>query len=209
LSLEYEDFENIFFKKEYETILKNTRVTYIINLEENIKSLFKLIYSLSERELCILRDYLVEKETIGWIRRLKSPAGAPILFILKLNSLLRLCVDYRTLNKIITKNRHPLPLINELIDRLSGVKVYTKLDLKDVYYRIRIKKGDEWKIAFRTRYGFWEYVIISFRLINTSATFQTYINKILNGLLNTIYIIYIDDICIYSNSIKEYTNHIR
>ncbi len=107
------------------------------------------------------------------------------------------------------KNRYPLPLINKSINRLSGVKVYIKLDLRDVYYRIRIKKGDEWKIAFRTRYGLWEYVIIFFRLINVSATFQAYINKTLDGLLDTIYIIYIDNIYIYSNFIKEYANYMR
>ncbi len=149
----YENFEDIFFKKEYKTVPENTRVTYIINLEKGTKPLFKPIYSLSKRELRILRDYFTEKEIIGWIRRLKSSAGTPILFILKLNNLLRLCVDYRALNKVITKNRYPLPLINELIDRLLGAKVYIKLDLRDAYHKIRIKKENEWKIAFRTRYG--------------------------------------------------------
>ncbi len=143
LPLKYEDFEDIFFKKKYETVPENTRITYIINLKKGTESPFKLIYSLSERELRILRDYLTEKEAIGWIRPSKSSAGTPILFILKLNSLLRLCVDYRALNKITMKNRHPLPLINKSINRLSSARVYTKLDLKNIYYKIRIKKGDE------------------------------------------------------------------
>ena len=131
------------------------------------------------------------------------------MFVLKLDGLLRLYIDYRALNKIITKNRHSFPLINKLIDRLSGVKGYTKLDLRDAYHRIRIKKGDEWKTTFRTRYGLWEYVIISFRLTNVPATFQVYINKALDGLLDTIYIIYIDNIYIYSNFIKKYANYVR
>ncbi len=160
--LEYEDFENIFFKKECETVLESTRVTYIINLEKGTESLFRLIYSLLERELRILRDYLAEKEVIGWIRRLKLSAGVSILFVLKLDGLLRLCVDYRALNKVTIKNRYLFSLINELIDRLLGVKIYIKFDLRDAYYRIRIKKGDEWKTAFRTRYGFWEYVVMFF-----------------------------------------------
>jgi len=154
LSSKYEDFEDIFSKKKYETIPESTRVTYIINLKKGTKPLFKLIYSLSKRELRILRDYLIEKENIGWIRRLKLLVGAPILFIPKLDNLLRLYVDYRALNKIITKNRHLFPLINELINRLLDVKIYIKLDLKDAYYKIRIKKKNEWKIAFRTRYKF-------------------------------------------------------
>jgi len=123
--------------------------------------------------------------------------------------LLRLYIDYRALNKVIIKNRYLLMLINKLINRLLDVKIYIKLDLRDIYYRIRIKKEDEWKITFRTRYGFWEYMIIFFGLINVSVIFQVYINKTLDGLLDTIYIIYMNDICIYSNSIKEYTNYVR
>ncbi len=206
---EYENFENIFSKKEYETVPESTRITYIINLKKGTEFLFRLIYSLSEKELRILCDYFIEKEAIGWIRWLKLSTGAPILFILKLDDLLRLYIDYRALNKVIIKNRHPLPLINKLINRLSDVKIYIKLDLRDIYYRIRIKKEDEWKITFRTRYGFWEYMIIFFGLINVSVIFQVYINKTLDGLLDTIYIIYMDDICIYSNSIKEYANYMR
>ena len=80
---------------------------------------------------------------------------------------LRLYVDYRGLNKVIVKNRHPLPLISETLDRLSGAKVFTKLDLKDTYYRIRIKEGDEWKTTFRTRYSHFEYIVILFELSNT------------------------------------------
>ncbi len=186
LPSKYEDFEDIFSKKECETIPESTRVTYTINLKKDTESLFRLIYSLSERELRILRDYLTEKKTIDWIRRLKSPAGTPILFIPKPDNSLQLYVDYRALNKITTKNRHPLPLINKLIDRLLDIRVYIKLDLRDAYYRIHIKKRDEWKTAFRTRYGLWEYIIIFFRLTNAPATFQAYINKTLDGLLDTI-----------------------
>ncbi len=122
---------------------------------------------------------------------------------------MRLYVDYRALNKVTTKNRYLLSLINKLIDRLSGVKIYIKFDLRNAYHRIRIKKGDEWKTAFRTRYKLWEYVVILFGLINVSATFQVYINEALDGLLDTICIIYIDNICIYSNSIKKYANYMR
>ncbi len=209
LFLEYEDFEDVFSKKKCKTVSENTRVTYVIDLKEGIKSLFELIYSLSEKELRILRDYFTGKKIIGWIRRLKSPIGVSILFISKLDGLLRLCVDYYVLNKIITKNRYLFPLINKLINRLSGVRVYIKLDFRDVYHRIRIKKGDEWKTAFRTRYGFWEYVIIFFGLINVSAIFQVYINKTLDGLLDIIYVVYMDDIYIYNNFIKEYANYVR
>ena len=101
------------------------------------------IYHLSEKELKVLREYLEDSLKKGWIRHSTSPAGAPILFVPKKDKELRLCVDYRGLNKLTIKNRYPLPLICEILDRLAGAKVYTKLDFKDAYHRIRIRRGDE------------------------------------------------------------------
>lgn len=122
---------------------------------------------------------------------------------------LRLCVDYTGLNAVTVKNRHPLPLITETLDRLCGAKVFTKLDLKDVYHRIRIKEGDEWKTAFRTRYGHFEYLIMPFGLANTSATFQAYINKALVGLMDVTCVVYLDDILIYSVDTSEHWRHVK
>ena len=126
---------------------------------------------MSETELKVLRQYLYDNLAKGWIQPSKSPAGAPILFVAKKDSSLRLCVDYRGLNDVTVKNRYPLPLISETIDRVSRAKVYTKLDLRDAYYRIRIKAGDEWKTAFRTRYSYFEYRVLPFGLANAPATF--------------------------------------
>jgi hypothetical protein len=89
---------------------------------------------------------------------------------------LRLCVDYRGLNKITVKNRHPLPLITESLERLAQAKFYTKLDVREAYHRIRIKEGDEWKTAFRTKYGYFEYTVMPFGLTNAPAQFQAYMN---------------------------------
>jgi hypothetical protein len=122
---------------------------------------------------------------------------------------LRLCVDYRALNKFTIKNRHSLPLIDKTIDRLARAKMYTKLDFRDAYHRIRIKPGDEWKIAFRTRYGHYEYMIMPFGFTNAPATFQAYINETLDGYLNTFYVAYMDDICIYSDLLEEHEEHVR
>ena len=127
----------------------------------------------------------------------------------KSDNFLRLCVDYRALNKVTVKNRHPLPLINETLDRLTGAKIFTKLDLRDAYHRIRIKRGDEWKTAFRTRYGHWEYTVMPFGLTNAPATFQAYINEALKGLLDVTCVPYMDDICIYSDSVEEHAEHVR
>ncbi len=108
-----------------------------------------------------------------------------------------MCVDYRGFNKIIKKNRHPLPLIEETLDRLQKIVVFTKLDVRDVYHRIRIRKGDEWKTAFRTHYNYFKYIVMPFGLANILTIFQSYINRALVGLIDICYIIYLDDILIY------------
>ena len=109
-----------------------------------------------------------------------------------------LCVDYRGLNTVTVKNYYPLPLITEILDRLEGAQVFTKLDLKWAYYRVKIKPEDRWKTAFRTRYGHFEYLVMPFGLTNAPATFQACINKALGELVDVICIVYLDDIIIYS-----------
>lgn len=137
---------------------------------------FGPIYNLSETELEALREYLDENLKKGFIRPSESPAGAPILFVKKKDGSLRMCVDYRGINKITIKNRYPLPLIAELLDRLKSAKVFTKIDLRGAYNLLRIKAGEEWKTAFRTRYGHFEYLVMPFGLTNAPASFQHLMN---------------------------------
>ena len=170
---------------------------------------FGPLYNLSASELVVLKDYIEENLRKGFIQPSTSPAGAPILFVKKKDGGLRLCVDYRGLNRITVKNRYPLPLIGEALDRLVGAKVYTKLDIRAAYNLIRIKEGDEWKTAFRTRYGHFEYKVLPFGLANAPATFQGYINKVLSKYLDDFCIVYLDDILIYSEDPKDHTEHVR
>ena len=170
---------------------------------------FGPLYNLSEPQLKALRDYIEDALKKGWIRHSVSPAGAPILFVPKKDGGLRLCVDYRGLNKVTIKNRHPLPLIDETLDRLTGAVKFTKLDLKDAYHRIRIKDKDIWKTAFRTRYGHFEYQVLPFGLTNAPATFQSYINRAMAGLLDNFVVVYLDDILIYSREGEDHEEHVR
>ena len=149
-------------------------------------------------ELETLKAYIETNLANGFIRPSKSPAGAPILFDRKSNGSLRLCVDYRGLNNLTIKNRYPLPLIGESLDRLGRAKRFTQLDLTSAYHRMRIREGDEWKTTFRTRYGHFEYQVMPFGLTNTPASFQGYINKILVEKLDIFVIVYLDDILIYT-----------
>ena len=149
-------------------------------------------------ELETLKAYIETNLANEFIRPSKSPAGAPILFDQKSDGSLRLYVDYQGLNNLTIKNRYPLPLIGELLDRLERAKQFTQLDLTSAYYQMRIRKGDEWKTAFRTWYGHFEYQVMPFGLTNILASFQGYINKIFVEKLDIFVIVYLDDILIYT-----------
>jgi hypothetical protein len=144
-----------------------------------------------------LQEYLDAALKKGWICVSKLLSVAPILFIPKKDGGDRLCVNYRGLNKVTIKNRYLLPLISELLNRLGHVKVFSKLNLRNAYYRLRIKEGDEWKTAFKTRYSLFKYMVMLFSLINASVTFQAYIHKALRHLVDSICIVYPNNILIY------------
>lgn len=170
---------------------------------------FGPLYNLSREELATLRQYLDDALEKGWIRHSTSPAGAPVIFVPKKDGTLRLCVDYRGLNAVTVKNRCPLPLISETLDRLVGAELYTTLDLQHAYNRVRIRKGDEWKTAFRTRYGHFEYLVMPFGLTNAPATFQAYINRALAGYTDIFCVVYLDDILIFSKTLEEHWRHVN
>ena len=203
------EFQDVFSKESAKKLPPLKAGDHAIELMEGKDPPYGPIYNLSTKELEELRSYLDNALENGHIQHSVSPAGAPILFVPKKDGGLRLCVDYRGLNKVTTKNRHPLPLITETLDRLCGAKKFTKLDLKDAYHRIRIKEGDEWKTAFRTRYGHFEYLVMPFGLANAPATFQAYINRALAGLVDVFCVVYLDDILIYSNSEEEHWEHVK
>ena len=167
------------------------------------------IYNLSETELTALKAYLEANLSNGFIRRSSSPAASPILFVKKKDGSLRLCVDYRDLNHATIKNRYPLPLIGELLERVRGAKIFTKLDLRGAYNLIQIREGDEYKTAFRTRYGQFEYRVMPFGLTNAPATFQAYMDEMLQPYIDEFAICYLDDILIYSENEKDHEKHVK
>jgi len=143
-------FADVFDVREAGRLPPHREVDHAIDLIPDKTPPYQRTYQLSPAEQEAFAEFITDALEKGWIQESVSPAGAPILFVPKKNDTLRLCVDYRGLNDIAIKNRYPLPLISELLDRLNGIKVFSKLDLKDAYYRIRINEGDEWKTAFRT-----------------------------------------------------------
>lgn len=145
----------------------------------------------------------------GFISPSTSPYGSPVLFAKKKDGSLRLCVDYRALNKITVKNRYPLPRIDELIDRVQGAKYFSKLDLTSGYHQVLINPDDRHKTAFRCRYGHFEYNVMPFGLTNAPATFSATMRKVLASVIDQFVVTYLDDILIFSKTKKEHLQHIR
>ncbi|KAF7174555.1 hypothetical protein CNMCM6106_009110 [Aspergillus hiratsukae] len=167
------------------------------------------LYNMTKEELLVLRKTLTDHLEKGWIRVSKSPAGAPVLFVRKPGGGLRFCVDYRKLNEITKKDRTPLPLISETLRMMAKAVWYTKLDVSAAFHKIRIKEGDEWKTAFRTRFGSFEWLVTPFGLTGAPATFQRYINSVLREFLDVCVSAYIDDVIIFTNgSLQEHRSQV-
>jgi hypothetical protein len=164
---------------------------------------------MSESELTSLREFIKENLANNFICPSSSPARAPVLFVKKKDGSLRLCVDYRGLNDLTIKNRYPLPLIQETLDRVGKAKIYTKLDLRGAYNLLRIKAGEEWKTAFGTRYGHYEFQVMPFGLTNAPATFQNFMNDVLRDYLDKFCSVYLDDILIYSENLAQHRDHVK
>ena len=167
------------------------------------------LYSLSRPEYGSMEKYIQESLTNGIIRPSSSPAGAGFFFVAKKDGSLRPCIDYRGLNDITIKDRYPLPLMSSAFELLHGSTIFSKLDLGSAYHLVRIREGDEWKTAFNTPTGHYEYLVMPFGLTNAPAVFQALVNDILRDMLNKFVFVYIDDILIFSRSPTDHVRHVR
>ncbi|GJP29238.1 hypothetical protein CLOM_g20363 [Closterium sp. NIES-68] len=177
--------------------------------EPGSKPTFRAPYRLSPTELADMKkqiEYLLAKVLI---RPSTLPYGAPVLFTPKPDGSLRMCIDYRFLNKQTIKNKYPIPRIDDLLDQLWEAMLYSRLDLRSGYWQIRMADDSVHKSAFRTRYGSYEYLVMPFGLTNARATFQAEMNYILRPLLDECVVVYLDDILIYSRNMQQHVEHLR
>src|SRR5437016_2219152 len=144
----FHDFLHIFEKGKAKKLPRHRLYDHSIPLKPDTTPPFGPLYGMSHKELLVLKEYIEENLSKGFIRHSSSPAGTPVLFVKKADGSLRFCVDYRGLNEMTVKNRYPLPRIQETLARLQKAMLYTKLDLRDGYYHLRIAKGEECKTAF-------------------------------------------------------------
>ena len=176
---EYHEYLDVFSKSKSAHLPPRRPCNHNIELENSAAPPFGPIYSLSKVEQLALKTFINKNLSTGLICPSQSPAGAPILFIKKKDGSLRLAVDYRGLNCITKKDRYPLPLIPDLLDRLCSATVFTKMDLCSAYNLVRIAEGDEWKTVFRTHYGSFEFMVMHYGLTNAPASFLLWFYYIL------------------------------
>ena len=207
---EYAEFEAMFMEPAIEDALpKHQPWDHKIPLMPKKNPEKQPIYAITPANLEVLCKYIDENKAKGWIQESQSPVGYPILFIPKPDNSKRLCIDYQKLNAITVKNSYALPLILELQDRLQRAKWFTKFDIPAAYHQIRIKAREEWKTAFRTCLRHYKYQVMPFGLTNAPATFQSYINNVLQKYLDIFVTVYIDNILIYSEIEEEHRVHVR
>ncbi|KAA0048090.1 hypothetical protein E6C27_scaffold385G001650 [Cucumis melo var. makuwa] len=184
-------------------------IEFAIELEPGTVPISRAPYRMAPVELKELKVQLQELLDKGFIRPSVSPWGAPVLFVKKKDGSMRLCIDYRKLNKVTVKNKYPLPRIDDLFDQLQGATVFFKIDLRSGYHQLRIKDSNVPKTVFCSRYEHYEFIVMSFCLTNAPTVFMDLMNRMFIKFLDTFVIVFIDDILIYSKTEAEHEEHLR
>ncbi len=205
----YHEYLDVFSKSKGTTLPPCRTYDHKIKLENDATPPFGPIYSLSEVEQLALHQFIDENLANHFIHPSQSPSSTPILFIKKKDGSLRLAVDYRGLNHITRKDCYPLPLIPDLLDQLRTAHIFMKIDLWGVYNLVRIAEGDEWKTAFCTRYGSYEFQVMHYSLTNAPASFQCFMNDIFKDLLDVCVVVYLDNILMYSENQTKHEEHVH
>ncbi|KAK3507316.1 hypothetical protein QTP70_013715 [Hemibagrus guttatus] len=207
--LEYAEFREVFGEERAARLPAHQPWDCAIDLLPNASPPRGQVYPLSLPESKAMEEYIETALAAGHIRPSTSPAAAGFFFVGKKDGGLRPCIDYRGLNAITVPYPYPLPLVPAVLEQLRGARIFTKLDLRSAYNLVQIKKGDEWKTAFHTTHGHYEYRVMPFGLTNAPAVFQALINGVFQDLLGKWVIAYIDDILVYSASLEEHVLHVQ
>jgi hypothetical protein len=202
------DFPDV-FPEELPGMPPDREVEFVIDLLPRTAPISKWPYRMSVEELKELKKQLTELQEAGYICPSSSPWGAPVLFVQKNDGSQRMCVDYRSLNDVTVKNKYSMPCIEDLFDPIRGARVFSKIDLRSGYHQMKIRPSDIPKMAFSTRYGSYEFTVMSFGLTNAPAYFMNLMNKVFMEYLDRFVVVFIEDILIYSKSDGDHEEHLR
>jgi hypothetical protein len=184
-------------------------IEFVIELVPGTAPIFKRPYRMAANQLAELKEQLQELLDKGYIHPSASPWGAPVIFVSKKDGMQRMCMDYHSLNEVTIKNKYPFPRIDDLFDQLKGACVFSKIDLRFGYHQLKIRASNIPKTAFITRYGLYEYMVMSFGLTNTPAYFMYLMNKVFMEYLDKSVVVFIDDILIFSENQEEHNKHLH
>jgi hypothetical protein len=202
------EFPNV-FPKELPGMPPDRDIEFVIELKPGTVPIYKTPYRMATPELAELKEHIKQLLEKGFIHPSSSPWGAPLIFVPKKDGTQRLCMDYRALNEVTTKNKYPLPRIDDLFDQLRGACVFSKIDLRSGYHQLKIWECDIPKTAFVLRYGLYEYTVMSFGLTNAPAYFMYLMNKVFMEYLDKFVMVFIDDILVYLRSEEEHEVHLH
>jgi hypothetical protein len=197
------------FPEDFPGLPPEREVEFVIELKPGTTPIFRRSYRMPPTELAELKIQLQDLLEKGFIQPSSSPWGCLAIFVKKKDQTLRMYVDYRPLNEVTFKNKYPLPWIDILFDQLTGARVFSKIELRSGYHQIRIRPEDIPKTAFTTRYGLFEYLVMSFGLTNAPAYFTYLMNSVFMPELDKFVVVFIDDILIYSKNEEEHAQHLR
>jgi hypothetical protein len=175
-------------------------VEFVIDILPGTAPISKRLYRMSMEELKELKKQLIELQEAGYVCPSSSLWGAPVLVVQKKDGSQRMYVDYKSLNDVTIKNKYPLPRIEDLLDQMRGARVFSKIDLRSGYHQMKIRPSDIPKTTFSTRYGLYEFTIMSFGLTNAPTYFMNLMNKVFMEYLDRFIVVFIDDILIYSKN---------
>ncbi len=209
LPARYASYRDVFSKSESDRLPPHRPYDHKIVLEEPLPNHFSPLYRQSTAELKATREHLLDHLNKGFIVNSNSPFASPVLFVKKADGSLRFCVDYRKLNALTRNDPYPIPRIDELLSRVTKAKVFTKIDIRQAFHRIRMDPESEEYTTFRTRYGAYKCKVLPFGLCNGPATFQRYMNDVLMDYLDRFCIAYLDDILIYTKDPRQHDEHVR
>ncbi|KAL0171008.1 hypothetical protein M9458_035604, partial [Cirrhinus mrigala] len=205
----YHDLRAVFSKSRASSLPPHRPYDCAIDLLPGTSPPRGRLYSLSGPEREAMERYIHDSLAAGIIRPSSSPAGAGFFFVEKKDGSLCPCIDYRGLNDITVKNRYPLPLMSSAFELLQGATIFTKLDLRSAYHLVRIREGDEWKTAFNTHTGHFEYLVMPFGLSYSPAVFQALVKDVLRDMVDRFVFVYLDDILIFSQNEHDHVQHVR
>ncbi|KAL4318940.1 hypothetical protein GQ457_18G015780 [Hibiscus cannabinus] len=202
------DFPGV-FPEEFPGLPPDREVEFVIETHADSAPVSISPYQMAPKELKELKTQLQELLDRGFIRPNTSPWGAPVLFVKKKDESLRMCIDYRQLNKMTVKNKYPVPRIDDLFDQLRGTTVFSKIDLRSGYYQLKVREQDVLKTAFRTRYGHYEFLVMPFGLTNAPVAFMDLMNRVFHEYLDQFVVVFIDEILVYSRTEEDHDRHLR